>query len=118
MKNLFDESGKREILNRIDKLMPTTQRLWGKMDVAQMLAHCSVSYEFVYDDKHQKPGAVKKFLLKLFVKSTVVGNKPYPKNGPTAPAFIIKGDRDFEVEKNRLINYIIKTQEQGEAYFD
>ena len=41
MKNLFERQTVDEIISRIDKLHPTSQRHWGKMDVAQMLAHCS-----------------------------------------------------------------------------
>ncbi len=118
MKNVFDQNDKKEILNRIDKLNSTSQRLWGKMDIAQMLAHCNVTYELVYEDKHPKPNSFMKLILKLFVKSTVVGDKPYRKNGQTAPAFLIKGERDFNVEKNRLINYINTTHGHGETYFD
>ncbi len=118
MKNIFNLNDTKEVLSRIDKLNPSSQRLWGKMNVAQMLAHCNVSYELVYDNKHPKPNAVMKFILKLLVKNTVVGQKPYPKNGPTAPAFIIKDDKDFDTEKNRLINYINRTLNHGEAYFD
>ncbi|CAC9976917.1 hypothetical protein [Flavobacterium panici] len=36
----------------------------------------------------------------------------------TAPQFIIAGDRDFELEKSRLISYILKTQELGENEFE
>jgi hypothetical protein len=88
------------------------------MNVAQMLAHCNVSYELVYDDIHPKPGPVMKFILKTLVKSKVVNEKPYPKNNQTAPAFIIKGEREFEKEKVRLIDYINKTQKLGETHFD
>lgn len=118
MKSVFDKNDNKELLQRIDKLNPASQALWGKMTVAQMLAHCNVAYELVYDDKHPKPNAFVKFILKLFVKSTVVGDKPYKKNGATAPAFLIKSDKNFELEKSRLVNYINKTQEHGEAYFD
>lgn len=48
----------------------------------------------------------------------VVGDKPYPKNVPTAPAFLIKTDRDFELEKKRLVEFIRRTKQQGEQYFD
>ena len=92
--------------------------LWGKMSLNQMLAHCNVSYEFVYEDKHKKPGAFKKWLLKTFVKASVVGEKPYKKSTPTAPEFIIKDERDFDHEKQRLINYLNRTAELGGSYFD
>ena len=118
MKNVFNQNDTAEIINRINKLTPDTKGLWGKMAVAQMLAHCNVSYELVYEDKHPKPNAFMKFILKTFVKKKVVNEEPYKHNNPTAPAFIIKDDKDFNAEKNRLINYINKSRELGEAYFD
>jgi PHD/YefM family antitoxin component YafN of YafNO toxin-antitoxin module len=87
------------------------------MTVAQMLAHCNVSYEMVYTEKHPKPKGLMKLMLKLFVKQTVVSEKPYKKNSRTAPAFLITDEKDFEKEKKRLTDYLIKTQELGEAYF-
>lgn len=91
---------------------------WGKMSVDQMLAHCNVAYELVYDNNHPKPNFIAKLLIKAFAKGFVVGEKPYKKNGPTGPGFIIKGSRDFEAEKARLISYIEKTQQLGEGHFD
>jgi hypothetical protein len=48
----------------------------------------------------------------------VVNETPYQKNGQTAPAFIIKDSRKFELEKQRLINHIKQTQQLGGNYFD
>ena len=42
VKNLFDPAVKQDIIARINKLTPQSQRQWGKMDVAQMLAHCQM----------------------------------------------------------------------------
>ncbi len=117
-KNLFDEKESQEAIERINKLTPETQHLWGKMDVAQMLAHCNVAYELVYTDKHPKPKGFKKFMIKLFAKNIVVGPKPYKKNIRTAPAFLIADERNFNIEKKRLVDYIKKTQELGEQHFD
>ncbi|MER0442133.1 DUF1569 domain-containing protein [Emticicia sp. W12TSBA100-4] len=116
--NIFTKSVSEEIIGRINALTPSTQGNWGKMSVSQMLAHCSVSYELIYENKHPKPNAFMKFILKLLVKNKVVSEEPYPQNGQTAPQFVVKEDKDFEVEKNRLINYIRKTQELGEGHFD
>jgi len=118
MKNLFNAADTADTIERINKLTPETQAQWGKMNVAQMLAHCNVTYEMAYTDKYPKPGSIARFFLKLFVKSTVIGDKPYPKNGRTAPQFIISGERDFEVEKQRLMDYINKTQELGADHFE
>jgi hypothetical protein len=118
MKNVFDVNDVNEIIERINQLEDITKGLWGKMTVAQMLAHNNVTYEFVYDDIHPAPNAFKKFMLRLFVKSFVVGEKPYKKNTRTAPEFLMIDDKDFDKEKQRLIAYLNKTQELGEAHFD
>jgi hypothetical protein len=118
MKNVFNQNHSAEFINRIDKLTPTSKPNWGKMPVEVMLAHCNVTYEMVYDNKHPKPNGFVKLMLKLFLKNIVVGNKPYKKNSQTAPAFIIKDSRKFDVEKKRLVDYINKTQQLGESDFD
>ena len=54
----------------------------------------------------------------MFVKNAVVTEKPYKKSSQTAPAFLIKDDKNFEAEKKRLIDYITRTQQLGESHFD
>ena len=117
MKNAFNQNDTAEFIQRVEKLSSKSQPNWGKMDVAKMLAHCNVTYEKIYDDIHPKPNALKKLLLKMFVKNVVVSENPYKKNGQTAPEFIIKNSRDFESEKKRLIEYIVKTQQLGDSHF-
>lgn len=117
-KNLFDKQECEETISRINNLTPETAPKWGKMNVSQMLAHCNVAYETTYTDKHPRPKGVQKFLIKLLAKNTVVGPKPYKKNGPTSPVFKISDERDFEKEKNNLIANMRKTQELGSAHFD
>jgi len=118
VKNIFSEEVTKEIVDRIHKLTPETQRKWGKMTVSQMLAHCSVTYEMIYENIHPKPKGFQKFILKTFVKSIVTNEKPYKPNNPTAPAFIIKDDKDFYKEQKRLVDYIKRTQQLGAAHFE
>ncbi len=118
-KNIFDAQVTKEVIGRINSLMPETKGQWGTMTVAQMLAHCCVTYEFIYEpEKHPKPNFLMRFIIKLLAKSQVVGPKPYPKNGQTAPAFVIKEDKDFSTEKARLIGFVQKTQQLGTSHFD
>lgn len=117
MKNVFKAEDTQELINRINQLTPNTQGKWGKMTVSQMLAHCCVAYEMVYTDMHPKPNFFTKFMLKMFVKNAVVGPKPYPKNGRTAPAFIVNDERDFQKEKQRLVDYLKQTQQLGADHF-
>lgn len=119
MKNIFDKAVTEEVIDRINKLTPETPAKWGKMNVAQMLAHSNVTYEMIYEpEKHPKPKGFKRFILKLIVKPLVVSDKVYKENNPTAPAFIIASEREFEFEKGRLIDYLNRTQELGGAHFD
>lgn len=117
IKNIFDLSVTNEIINRINTLTPSSQPLWGKMSVGQMLAHCNVTYELVFDNIHKKPGAFKKFILKLLVKNIVVNETPYKQNNPTAPEFLVTQQKDFDREKSRLIAYLQRVQQLGGAHF-
>lgn len=118
IRNLFDQQETQETIDRINNLSPETERLWGKMDVSQMMAHCNVAYEIVYTDKHPKPGAFGRFMANVFAKNIVIGPKPYKKNNPTSPIFKIKEPRDFESEKQLLINHLNKTQKLGSDHFN
>lgn len=118
MENIFTEKSSQKIIDRINLLTPNTNPSWGKMNVAQMLAHCNVTYEMVFDNKHTPAKGLKKILLKAFVKPIVCGEKSYPKNSRTAPQFVIATEKEFNIEKKRLIEYITKVQELGESYFE
>lgn len=118
MKNIFSKKVTEEVIARIEMLTNTSQPNWGKMSVGKMLAHCCVTYEMAFTEKHAKPNGFTKLMLKLFVKKIVVSEKAYAKNGRTAPQFIISDEREFETEKKRLIYFINKTQELGESAFD
>lgn len=118
MKNIFKEEVTKEVISRIENLTIESRPTWGKMSVAQMLAHLSVQYDMVYTNKYPKPNAFTRFILKTFVKKAVVSDKPYPKNGRTAPQFIISDERVLETEKEQLIAYLLKTQNLGEKEFE
>ena len=118
MKNIFTQEVSSEMITRINSLTKDSQPMWGKMSVAQMLAHCNVTYELVYENKLSKPNFLIRFILQTFVKKIVTNDKPYKQSSQTAPYFVISDPKDFENEKIRLINFIKKTQELGESYFD
>ncbi len=117
-KNIFQLADVNEVITRIQRLNEDSKSLWGKMSVAQMLAHCNVTYEMVFENIHPKPNLILKFILKMLIKKTVVNETPYKHNSNTAPQFIMKDSKEFEKERVRLVNYIYKTQELGELYFD
>ena len=105
MGNLYEEQTYRDSLDRINRLSSDSKALWGKMDAAQMLSHCS-EVQDVINGKELKntPFIVK--LFKSFVKKAVTSDKPYPKNTGTHPQYVVESKMDFAKEKERLINSI------------
>lgn len=118
MKNIFTKEITDELIGRINNLTSETQPKWGKMSVGQMLAHCSVAYEYVFDNNYKKPKGLKKFILTKFIKPMIVSEKPYKQNGPTSADFKITTSKEFDEEKKRLIDFLGRTQALGEDYFD
>ena len=119
MKNIFEKNITEEVITRVNKLTHESQPEWGKMNVAQMFAHCCVAYDMVYTNDYPPAGGFSKFMIKLFgVKKIVTNETPYKKNGRTAPEFLITDERDFEIEKKRIIHNLTKTQEMGETHFE
>jgi hypothetical protein len=116
--NIFTPQESATMQKRIESLTPSTTAKWGKMNVAQMLAHCNVTYEMIYETKHPKPNFAIRTILKLLVKPIVVGKAPYKQSSQTAPAFLITDERVFETEKKRLLDHLSKTQQMGEDHFE
>jgi hypothetical protein len=103
---------------RIRQLTAASRPLWGTMSAPAMLAHVNVAYEMVYDGTHRAPGLLVRLLLRLVAKRVVTGLKPYPKGTPTAPQFIITGERDFEAERTRLEAHLRRVAAEGRAAFE
>jgi hypothetical protein len=98
---------------RIDKLDDNTQAIWGKMNVGQMLSHCSVPYEQILGLNTIQPPLLMRVILKLFLKKSMVNEVPYKQNLPTAPSFIRTEQYKIANEKERLKDLIKTIQEMG-----
>lgn len=116
--NIYDASVVEQLVQRISKLNSSTTPQWGKMNVAQMLAHCNVTYDLAFERKTSKNSFIMKWILKTFIKKKVVGEQSYPPNSPTAPVFIVADQREFETEKATLIQNIKDVQQKGASYFE
>ena len=46
--NIFSVEVTDQIVGRINQLSENTKPSWGKMDAAQMLAHCNVAYQMCF----------------------------------------------------------------------
>ena len=95
--SIFDAADRARITARLDALRPEGPRQWGKMDPAQMLAHCAVAIELPLENPDRK----------------YLGDVPFPKSSPTDPAFIVGDRRSFETEKARLLAVLARFVERG-----
>ena len=118
MKNIFSLEVTDEVISRIESLTPETKPSWGKMSVSQMLAHCNVTYKMAFSKSKKRPKFLTRLVLKFVVRPMVVSEKPFSKNGKTAPQFLVTDDKNFDEEKSKLIENIRKVQELGSDYFD
>jgi hypothetical protein len=116
MKNLFDATVANQVKTRLSQLHPQTERLWGKMTAAQMLAHCSVSMQWAVGEVVPEKGALPARLMGRLVKPMVFRNDdPMRKNSPTAKSLIVAGERDLDKERDRLSGLIDKFATGGAA---
>ena len=107
IKNMFDPAVRQDIIERINKLTPATQRQWGKMDVAQMLAHVQLPISCAYGTHQVKGSFILKLLGPLF-KGVLYNEKPYKQGLPTDPTYIIVDAKNFETEKQTLLDLVKK----------
>lgn len=106
VKNLFDLAIKQEVISRINKLTPQSEKQWGKMDVAQMLAHLQVPIDVAQGTHIVKGNWLMKLILPLF-KKMLYDEKPWKHSLPTDKTFIMTGQpKDFEKEKSQLLDKV------------
>ena len=112
MQNLFNAEVYNQVIDRMKNLAPDAQPLWGKMNVAQMLAHCRQAFKVPLSQKKLHRIFIGRLIGWMF-KSKLYNDDPWKQNLPTAPSFIIKGDRDFDLEKAELTKLINKFYSVG-----
>jgi Protein of unknown function (DUF1569) len=113
MKNLFQQDACAEIVSRIDKLQPASERQWGKMNVAQMMAHCSATLDMAAG--RLNPARI--FIGRLigpFVKPMFTNDKPFSRNSPTDKKLVVSDQRDFLREQEQLKLKLRQFHEGGE----
>ena len=114
MKNLYHPETVDEVLSRIDKLQPATQRQWGKMDVAQMMAHCSAALDLA-SGKLILPRMFIGRVIGPFIKPIYSNDKPFSRGNPTDPKLVVADQRDFLREQEQLKVKVRQFHEGGEA---
>ena len=101
MKNLTELAINQEVLGRLKKLSPNSNRLWGKMSVTQMLGHCAAQIKLANGEVKGK--ALMPSFMQFIAKQSFGFVIPWPKNLPTAPEMVISNPEEFQIEMETLI---------------
>lgn len=110
--SLFDRAGLDAMLRRIESLRPDATRRFGKMGIAQMLAHCQQPLRVALGELPLKRMLIG-ILFGRLAKKKLMSPAPWKPGMPTAPEFVVKDARDFDREKQALLALVHRFGEGG-----
>ena len=112
MQSLFNDEDRATLESRFRVLRPDSPRQWGKMNAAQMLAHCAMAFEAPLGDRHEAQALLGR-LIAPFVRSSTFGAAPLRRNTPTDAGCVIVDERDFLEEHRRLLARLRRFCDRG-----
>lgn len=102
------------LIRRVGVLRPESRPVWGKMTVAQMLAHCQVPLRVASGELKLKRSLIG-VLFGRWAKKKLLADRPFERNLPTAPEFLVRDERSFETERAKLVACIQRFHDRGES---
>ena len=102
MKNLFEAGRVEEVKERMAQLRPDSERLWGKMNAAQAVAHCSASVEWAVGDRIPPRMFLGRIMGRIVKPMVFRNDEPMRRNSPTAKDLMVQDERDLRTERERL----------------
>ena len=94
MKSVFDKDARLELLSRIHTLSPADAAIWGKMNVHQMIRHCTLWDRWISGTTTTKYAYKQQFIGfifgKLALKKLTKNDKPLDRHVPTSSFLRIK----------------------------
>ncbi len=101
MQTIFDSATRDELLRRVDSIQPGAERQWGKMSAPQMLEHTARALETATGRRQSDQALVGKLIAWIF-KKNFLGEKPFGKNSPTGPEFIVTDEPALEPTREKV----------------
>jgi hypothetical protein len=109
MKTIFDNSERDQLINRIKSVNKNNTAQWGKMNLSQMLMHCTNWDEWILGKNQPvyKQAFIGFIFGKMALKNMIKDDSPIRKNVPTSSQFKIKETEvDLESEKRKWVSLI------------
>jgi hypothetical protein len=106
MKTIFDKATRDELIRRINTVSENSTAQWGKMNIYQMLRHCTLFEEMALGKTKYKRVFVGLLFGKIALKKVLKDDAPLTRNTPTLAEWKIKGDGDVSAEKAKWISLL------------
>jgi hypothetical protein len=107
MKTVFDKTTRDELISRIDVLNENSKNEWGKMNVYQVLKHCTLWDEWIQSNKNNKQAFVGRLFGRMALKKILKDESPLARNTPTLRELKVKETNgDIPSEKKKWIDLI------------
>jgi len=104
MKTIFDPETRDQLISRINTLDENSTPQWGKMNIYQMLKHCTIAEEMYLGKTIHKRTLLGRVLGKWALNNMLKDESPMGKNAPTDSAFIVtETGGDVNAVKNKWI---------------
>lgn len=111
-RSLFVVADRQDLLARLARIEAGSKPKWGKMDAAQMCAHCQVALKVALGELELRRGLLG-LLFGRLAKKSLLSPKPWKPGMPTAPEFRIADAREFAREHRALTELVRRFGEGG-----
>ena len=112
MKTIYDKATRDELISRINLLNENSIPQWGKMNIYQMLKHCTLWEEMVLGRLKSRRIFIGRLVGKMALKSILSDEKPMMRNAITSPELKVK-ESNGNVASERT-KWIALIQEQAQ----
>jgi hypothetical protein len=120
MKTIFDKTTRDELTHRINTLNENSTAQWGKMNIYQMLKHCTLWDEWILGKKIYKRVFIGRLVGKMVLRKILKDESPLARNTPTIPELridTIKESTDISSERTKWIALIEEYAHFSSPYF-
>lgn len=107
MKSVFDASTRVELIGRISSLEGQHSAQWGRMNVFQMVKHCTLCDDMFLGKLKTKRVFIGRLIGKMVLRRVLKDDRPFGKNSPTSPLLkTLEESGNLDDQKSEWINRI------------
>jgi hypothetical protein len=118
MKTVFDKTTRNELIARINTLNENSTAQWGKMNIYQMLKHCTLWEEMLSGKIKCKRSFPGRLFGKMALKNFLKDEKPMMRNALTSPELKVKESKgSVSSERTKWIALIEENAHFSNPYF-